>query len=186
MIRLHRLFPLLLAVLMGVLTVWLDELTRPEPHGKGKDPSRPEYQAEGFNATRFTTQGQISEHLTAAQAWKFPNRPDVFTKNTKLDVFEQGALAYNVLASTARYDPKTRIVVFDEQVNMFQPANAERLATRIRTSKLTVDTEARTAASPAPVTIQYGNSTASSIGIRYNQRTGVLQLLSKAKIKYEP
>jgi lipopolysaccharide export system protein LptC len=186
MIRLHRLFPLLLAALMGVLTIWLDEITRPEPHGAGKNPNRPEYQAQGFNATRFTPNGQISQHLSAEQAWKFPNRPELFSQGTRLDVFDQGRLVYNVLGAKARYQPKTHIVVFDEQVTLFQPADAQRPATHVRTSALTVDTEAHTAASRAPVHVDYGNSTASSIGFTYNQRTGVLHLLSKAKIKYEP
>lgn len=188
MIRFHRLFPLVLAALMGVLTIWLDEITQPEPHGKDKNPDRPEFQAESFSATRFAEDGRVSEHLTAEKAWKYPARPELFSQGTKLDVFDKGALAYNVVGTKARYNPKTRIVVFDEQVNLFQPAeaNAKHLPIRIITSALTMDTLARTAASQAPVHIDYGASTASSVGIRYNQRTGVLQLLSKAKIKYEP
>lgn len=186
MTRFHRLFPLALAILMGMLTIWLNEITRPAQHNQVVRNDRPEYEVEGFNAKRYTVTGKVSDQLTAGQAWKFPNNPEVYSKNATLNVYDQGQLSYNVVGKTARYNPQTRIVVFEHQVDLFQPPTAKRQATHARTSAMTVDTEKHTAASQTPVHIEYGKSTASGVGFTYDQRSGVFQLLSHAKATYVP
>lgn len=184
--RLHRLFPLALAILMGILTIWLDEITRPDPHGKGLRQDKPEYQLEGFNSTRYAPDGKISEQLTAGSAWKYPNQSEVFARAVELKDYDRGALAYDVTGQSAYYNPDTRIVVFERQVDMLQPASQGRSETRVHTSALTLNTVQRTAVSPAPVRIEYGKSTVSGTGFNYNQHTGVLQLFSNAKATYVP
>jgi lipopolysaccharide export system protein LptC len=177
---------LVIAVLMGVLTIWLDEITRPSPHGKGLRQDKPEYQVESFNSTRYAPDGRISEQLSAASAWKYPGRPEVFARTVDLKDYDQGALAYNVTGESARYNPDTRIVVFELRVDLFQPAGKEKAETRVHTSALTLNTVQHTAVSPAPVRIEYGKSTVSGVGFSYNQHTGILQLFSKAKATYVP
>jgi lipopolysaccharide export system protein LptC len=186
MTRFHRLFPLALAILMGMLTIWLDEITRPARHNQVVRNDRPEYQVEGFNAKRYTVTGTVSEQLIAEHAWKFPSNPELYSKNATLNVYDQGKLSYNVVGETARYNPQTRIVVFERQVDLFQPATAKRQAAHAHTSAMTVNAENHTAASQAPVRIDYGKSTASGVGFTYDQRSSVFQLLSHAKATYVP
>jgi lipopolysaccharide export system protein LptC len=53
MIRSHRLFPILLVLITGLLTVWLDAVSRWQPNKRELDPNKPEVVAENVMATRF-------------------------------------------------------------------------------------------------------------------------------------
>ena len=81
LLRSHRLFPLLLVGLTGLLTVWLDQVSRWDSNRRELDPDKPEYVAEHLTATRFDAQGKLNERLIATRMWQYPGKDDAFFEN---------------------------------------------------------------------------------------------------------
>ncbi|RBH47184.1 LPS export ABC transporter periplasmic protein LptC, partial [Pseudomonas sp. MWU13-2860] len=59
LLRSHRLFPLLLVGLTGLLTGWLDQVSRWDSNRRELDPDKPENVAEHLTASRFDPQGKL-------------------------------------------------------------------------------------------------------------------------------
>lgn len=183
-LRAQRLFPIVLLALTGLLTFWLDQISRWTPETRALDPNKPEFVAEHFTALRYDTTGKVQDQLSAQRMWQYPGKDDLFFDAPTLQVFAAGALQYDVRGQTGRYNNKTRQAFFDRQVTLFKPADAQRPETRVDTSVMYVDLDKRLARSAAPVTIHYGTSVARSVGFTYDQRAGLLKLLSNARVVY--
>ncbi|SMF19961.1 LPS export ABC transporter periplasmic protein LptC [Pseudogulbenkiania subflava] len=183
-LRAQRLFPIVLLALTGLLTFWLDQISRWTPETRALDPNKPEFVAEHFTALRYDTTGKVQDQLSAQRMWQYPGKDDLFFDAPALQIFAAGVLQYDVRGQTGRYNNKTRQAFFDRQVTLFKPADAQRPETRVDTSVMYVDLDKRLARSAAPVTIHYGTSVARSVGFTYDQRAGLLKLLSNARVVY--
>jgi lipopolysaccharide export system protein LptC len=185
MIRGNRWFPIVLVVLMSILTVWLDQVSRLGDMSRDLNPAKPEFIADKVIATRFDTNGKVLERMTADRMWQYPNQHDLFYDTGFLQSFRDGVLQYTVQAEIGRYNTRTRLAFFDRQVTMREEPAAGQPLTTLYTTALTLETDKRYASSQAPVTVHYGNSTADAVGFNYDNRAGLLHLLSKARVTYE-
>ncbi|AXT45464.1 MULTISPECIES: LPS export ABC transporter periplasmic protein LptC [Chromobacterium] len=185
LLRSHRLFPLLLVGLTGLLTVWLDQVSRWDSNRRELDPDKPEYVAEHLTATRFDAQGKLNERLIATRMWQYPGKDDAFFENPELYQYQQGALQYQLIGDVGRYNNKTQQAYFDKKATMIQPAAADKPETKVVTSAMHVDTAKKIARSAAPTVFYHGKSHGNSVGFVYQQQTGLLNLLSHTKIIYE-
>ncbi|WP_028537025.1 LPS export ABC transporter periplasmic protein LptC [Paludibacterium yongneupense] len=185
MIRGNRWFPIVLVLLMAILTVWLDQVSRLGDSSRDLSPSKPEFVADAVVATRFDLNGKVLERMTADRMWQYPNQHDLFYDTGYLQSFQDGALLYTVQAETGRYNTRTRLAFFDKRVNMIKEPLAGQPLTTMVTTAMTLDTDKRYASSQTPVTVHYGNSTADAVGFNYDNRAGLLHLLSKARVTYE-
>ncbi|WP_293761348.1 LPS export ABC transporter periplasmic protein LptC [uncultured Aquitalea sp.] len=185
MIRSHRLFPILLVLLTGLLTVWLDTISRWEPNKRELDPNKPEFIADGVSATRFTPQGQLQERLIASRMWQYPAKSDLFFEQPDLRSYKNGTLSYQAIGETGRYNNNTKQALFDKKVTLIQPPANGKPETRVLTSNMQVDTLKHVARSAAPTQFYYGKSNGSAVGFIYQQQEGILSLLSHAKVTYE-
>ena len=186
MIRSHRLFPILLVLITGLLTVWLDVVSRWQPSKHELDPNKPEVVAQGVMATRFDPKGMLQDKMIASRMWQYPGKADVYFDQPDMRVYQQGILQYQAVGDSGRYNNKTKQAFFDRKVTLIRPASAQGPETRVLTSAMHVDTQQRIAKSQAPTTIHYGKSVANSVGFVYEQQAGQLNLLSHAKVIYEP
>lgn len=182
-----KLFPLALLVLLGGLSFWLQSLTEWLGAGvrHGKDAATPDYVLEGFAATVFDSQGGIKQHLTGQRAWQLPDDPTIQLLGPHLRQYRQGVLNLEIIGTDGRYNPKTRISEFPGAVTLLRYAPGTPTA-RLVTSRLTVDTERRTARSPAPAVLERGASVVRATGFTYNDVTQQVQLLSKVKVTHVP
>lgn len=186
LMRSHRVFPVLLIGLTALLTLWLDQISRWEPNKRELDPNKPEFVAENFTATRFSPEGSLQDRLVASRMWQYPGKADVYFDQPDMRVYQQGILQYQAVGDSGRYNNKTKQAFFDRKVTLIRPASAQGPETRVLTSAMHVDTQQRIAKSQAPSTIHYGKSVANSVGFVYEQQAGQLNLLSHAKVIYEP
>jgi lipopolysaccharide export system protein LptC len=185
MIRSHRLFPILLVLITGLLTVWLDAVSRWQPNKRELDPNKPEVVAENVMATRFDPKGMLQEKLIASRMWQYPDRTESYFEAPDLQSYKNGALAYHAIGESGRYNSKTKQVLFDKKVTLIQPATShaagnprtqQQYAYRHRTPYRPVCTLTH---------FYYGKSSGSAVGFIYEQQAGQLQLLSNAKVTYE-
>lgn len=182
--RTNRLFPVVLVLLMALMTIWLDQVSRLGSFGRDLDPNRPEYVSEKVVATRFDRQGQIQQRLIADRMWQFPKQHDMHFANGQIRAYANGTLDYSIDASTGFYNTRSKQAYFERNVRMFKPATGQEPATTLVSSEMSVDTVRRLASSQRPSTMYYGNSVASSTGFTYDYNAGVVNLLSFAKVIY--
>jgi lipopolysaccharide export system protein LptC len=182
--RANRLFPVVLVVLMALMTLWLDQVSRLDSFGRDLDPDKPEYVSEQVTATRFDKQGKIEQRLIADRLWQYPQQHNLFFDNGFVRVFQQGALDYAVTAETGHYNTQTKQAYFDRHVHMMKPGSTTQPETTLDTTAMSLDSVKRQASSQMPVTIHYGNSTANSTGFNYDYNAGTLNLLSFARVTY--
>lgn len=184
MARTNRLFPVILVLLMALLTIWLDQISRLGQFGRDLNPAKPEFVSEKVTATRFDAQGRVQQRLTADKLWQYPNQHNMFFEQGDVHVFQQGALDYRVRARTGWYNTRSKQAYFDQDANLFKPATGTQPEVEILTSALSLDTVKRYASSPRPSTMHYGKSVANSVGFNYDYNSGVVNLLASARVTY--
>lgn len=185
MIRSHRLFPILLVLITGLLTVWLDTVSRWEPSKRELDPNKPEVVVDGVVATRYDPKGMLQEKMIASRMWQYPDRTESYFETPDLQSYKNGVLAYHAIGESGRYNSKTRQALFDKKVTLIQPASTAQPETRVVSSNMRIDTVRHVAQSATLTHFYYGKSSGSAVGFIYEQQTGQLQLLSNAKVTYE-
>ncbi|RMC96842.1 LPS export ABC transporter periplasmic protein LptC [Aquitalea palustris] len=185
MIRSHRLFPILLVLITGLLTVWLDTVSRWEPSKRELDPNKPEVVVDGVVATRYDPKGMLQEKMIASRMWQYPDRTESYFETPDLQSYKNGVLAYHAIGDSGRYNSKTRQALFDKKVTLIQPASATQPETRVVSSNMRIDTVRHIAQAATLTHFYHGKSSGSAVGFIYEQQTGQLQLLSNAKVTYE-
>lgn len=181
--RFPRLFPLLLVVLLALLTIALDRVTRESGVSAAIDNSQPEYTVEDFTATRFNAQGLPQDRLRANKMWQYPNAKDIEFEQPFLTSFKDGQLNYTVAGEVGRYNNSSGMAWFDQKVQLVDPQPGKP-PLQIDTRALTVNLNDSVARSPAAVTVTEGDSVVRAIGFVYEQSKGLLSLQSKVRIHY--
>ncbi|MBV8048653.1 MAG: LPS export ABC transporter periplasmic protein LptC [Paludibacterium sp.] len=179
-----RLFPIALVLLMALLTIWLDQVSKLGSFGRDLDPSRPEFVSEEVDATRFDIQGRVEQRMVADKLWQYPNQNDLYFANGTIDLFRDGQQDYMLSAESGRYNTQTRIAFFDRKAHLLKPAAAGQPEVTLDSSAMTVDTARRYASSKQPTIIHYGDSVANATGFNYDYNAGVVNLLSSARATY--
>lgn len=180
-------FPLVLAVVLGGLSAWLDRISEITIEETQLNPHEPQYTMKTIIGKRFDEQGLLQEQLTSKQAWQLPNSDEVVFQNPDLQLFKQGEQIYHVQSQEARYNTQSRQVEFENDVLLTKAADANRPAGIVQTSRLTVNTVTEQAFSDAPVNYRYGESHGTAGGFTYDHQQGLLNLPSRVKaIIYDP
>ncbi len=174
-------FPLILAVALGGLSAWLGRISEIQTEEVQLNPDEPQYWMGGMEGKRFDEQGNLQEHFTATQAFQLPNSKDVHFRSPKLNVHQQGKLAYQVEGKEGLYNTDTRIAVFQKEVLLTKPADGTHPAGTVKTEFIHVDTQAQFAQTEHPVEFAYGQSHGSSVGMTYDHTKGLLNFPSKVK-----
>lgn len=180
------LFPLALAIGLGGLSAWLGRISEVSVEEVALNPKEPQYEMNGISGQTFDEKGYLKDSLTAQRAWQLPKSDDIYLGRPALQLFSQGHRVYEVTSKEARYNTKNRQVYFDHEVVLTKAADAARPAGVLRTSRLTVDTVTKIAETDAPVQYQYGLSSGTANGLKYDYQQGFLNLPSRVKaIIYE-
>lgn len=180
-IRSSWLFPLILALILGGLSAWLEQISEIKIEDKILDATKPQYSITRMSAKHFDIKGNLTESLNAYSAWQLPDQKNIFLKDAFLRLFENGQTQYSVEAKQAKYHIDSKQVFFEQGVILNKSADAKHPATEVKTDFLTVDTHAQTAQTSAPIYFRYGESKGSAIGMFYNHKNGKLDLPAKVK-----
>ncbi len=175
------LFPLVLAVILGGLSAWLDRISEVTVEETALNPNQPQYQMSGIAGKRFDQQGNLSEILSAEKAWQMPKREEVEFEQPQLKLFRQGQEQYQISSKNARYHTDSRQVNFEHEVVLTKAPSDGHPQGLVKTSSLTVDTRSQNAHTDAQVQFTYGQSTGTADGLTYNHDQGLLNLPSRVK-----
>ncbi|HLP81009.1 MAG TPA: LPS export ABC transporter periplasmic protein LptC [Nitrosomonas sp.] len=180
--RPHISFPLIVLVVLGLLTVWLDRVTHPPEHAKDGDLYHtPDYIVEDLSGIRMEYDREIlrkftahklfhylSENVTQMEQVSFistqPEKPPIHLQADRAEVTNKGEnilLRDNVMAIRGTDQDKGKITLITDFLHLIPHQNL------VTTNQ--------------PVTISRMNTTINGIGLELNNETGIIQLLQQVK-----
>lgn len=174
-------FPLMLAIILGGLSAWLERVSTVDVEEVKLDPDKPQYWMDNLSGRRFDETGTLKEILTAERGWQLPEQKNVFLQQADLQTFLDGQPQYSVNGALARYHLDEKKVYLEQGVVLEKVADAKRPSATVTTDYLTVDTVAQTAQTDAPIQFVYGKSSGSANGMFYDHKSGKLDLPKNVK-----
>lgn len=178
--------PLILIGLLAALTFWLDQKVQPParlPDGSSRHD--PDFIVEGFAAVQMNPDGSRRYALSAKRMVHYPDDDSTELELPKLVYFDYQRAPVTVRSDTARTTRGGDDVFFEGDVQVVRSAYDTNPELGIFTSYLHVIPDQDLARTDRLVRMVEGKSTASSVGLEFDNRTRQITLLSDAKVSYE-
>jgi lipopolysaccharide export system protein LptC len=96
-----------------------------------------------------------------------------------------GEQPWNIYADRGQARHGADIIQLWDNVRLLQAAGAKNQALTIKTSAMTIYPQQQYAETDQPITLWQPGGTASSVGLRAWQKTGIIELLSRAQGHYQ-
>ncbi len=181
------LFPILLAVCMGGVSFWLNEISQVDVVEAPINPDVPRYTMMNVTGKVFSNEGLVAEDMVATSVWQLPESDLVEFSMPVIKIYQQGNEIYNVKSNLGRYDTENKWIYFDNNVVLTKIASKDEAPGFAKTEHLQVDTVTQIAKTDDLVDFQMGLSTGQSQGLVYDHTKQNLNLKSRVRaIIYEP
>jgi lipopolysaccharide export system protein LptC len=184
--RLATWAPVALLLLLAALTWWLDSKVQPvatRPDGSTRHD--PDMYLEGYAATRMTPEGIKQYQLTGKRLVHYPDDNSTELRSPQLVYFDPGQAPVTVKADVAQIADGGDNVYFSGNVQVVRAPYGNHPELGVLTSYLHVMPEQQIARTDKPVTLMEGNSTATSLGLEFDNKTRQLKLTSQVRARYE-
>jgi lipopolysaccharide export system protein LptC len=184
--RLATWAPVALLLLLAALTWWLDSKVQPasqRPDGSLRHD--PDMYLEGYSATRMTPEGIKQYQLTGKRLVHYPDDNSTELQAPQLVYFDPDKATVTVKADVAHVSDGGKDVYFSGNVQLVRAPYGENPELGILTTYLHVIPERQFARTDKPVTLMEGNSTATSLGLEFDNKTRQLTLTSEVRARYE-
>lgn len=183
--RLIRWSPLILLALLAVLTFWLDR--KVQPSGRAADGATrhdPDFIIEGFSAVQMNPDGTRRYALSANRMVHYPDDNSTQLEAPRLIYYDYARAPVTVRSDTADATEGGDHVYFHGDVQVVRSAYDKNPELGLFTSYLHVVPDRDFAETDKPVRLVEGKSTASSVGLEFDNRTRQIRLLSEVKANY--
>ena len=176
----YRLYPVVIAALLALGSIWLERLTREDDTTRtAADGSTPDFIADGVHVTGFAEDGSLRYTLVSPHMTHVPDADQTQVEQPRLQLFTQNRRAW-IDADSGVIGPKGRRVDFYGNVKAGRDgASAREEALTFFSSKLTVWPDEQRAASDAPVKLVKGISTVTANAFSADNVCGVMKLSGK-------
>ncbi len=177
--------PLILVALLATMSFWLDRKVQPPAHRPdGTTRHDPDFIVEGFSAVKMNPDGTRRYALAAKRMVHFPDDNSTQLELPRLVYFDYQRAPVTIRSETAEAVQGGDDVFFRGDVQIIRAAYASNAELGVFTSFLHVIPDKDLAKTDKPVRMVEGNSTASSVGLEFNNATGEIKLLSEVKASY--
>lgn len=178
--------PLILLALLATMSFWLDRKVQPQAHAPdGSTRHDPDFFVEGFSAVKMNPDGTRRYALAAKRMVHFPDDNSTQLELPRLVYFDYLRAPVSIRSDTADAVQGGDDVFFRGNVQIIRSAYADNAELGVFTSYLHVIPDKDLAKTDKPVRMVEGNSTASSVGLEFNNVTREIKLLSEVKASYE-
>ncbi|HWQ38601.1 MAG TPA: LPS export ABC transporter periplasmic protein LptC [Burkholderiales bacterium] len=178
--------PLALLFLLAALTWWLDSKVQPpEWRSDGSTRHDPDMYVEGYSAARMNADGSRRYELKGKRLVHYPDDNSTELHAPQLIYYDPGQAPVTVKADVAQIARGGDDLYFLGNVQVVRAAYADKPELGVLTTYLHVMPEKQLARTDQPVTLIEGNSTASSVGLEFDNRTRLLKLSSQVRARYE-
>ncbi len=183
--RLITWFPLILLALLATMSFWLDRKVQPPAHRPdGSTRHDPDFIVEGFSAVKMNPDGTRRYSLAAKRMVHFPDDNSTQFESPRLVYFDYQRAPLTIRSETAEAVQGGDDVFFRGDVQLIRSAYESNAELGVFTSFLHVIPDKDLAKTDKPVRIVDGNSTASSVGLEFNNATREIKMLSEVKASY--
>ncbi len=177
--------PLILLALLATMSFWLDRKVQPPAHRPdGSTRHDPDFIVEGFSAVKMNPDGTRRYALAAKRMVHFPDDNSTQLELPRLVYFDYQRAPVTIRSETAEAVQGGDDVFFRGDVQIIRSAYASNAELGVFTSFLHVIPDKDLAKTDKPVRMVEGNSTASSVGLEFNNVTREIKLLSEVKASY--
>ena len=184
--RLSAWFPVILLAAVAGVTLWLDrQLQPPERAGEGQARHDPDYIAENFSSTRTGPDGAPRYTLSARRMVHYPDDDTTYLDAPKLVNFQGSGATVTVTSKNAMLSSNGENAYLTDEVRLVRSAYADKSEMTMLTSYLHVIPDDDIAKTDKPVRIYDANTLITSVGLEFNNRTRILNLLSNVRGRYE-
>lgn len=178
--------PLILLALLATLTFWLDRKVQPPARmPDGSTRHDPDFFVEGFSAMKMNPDGTRRYALSARRMVHYPDDNSTQLELPRLVYFDYQHAPVTVRSDTAEVARGGKDVFFSGNVQVVRSAYAANAELGVFTAYLHVLPDEDLAKTDKPVRMVEGNSTASSVGLEFDNRARHIRLLSEVKVRYE-
>ncbi|HWA14337.1 MAG TPA: LPS export ABC transporter periplasmic protein LptC [Burkholderiales bacterium] len=183
--RLIRWSPFILLALLAVLTFWLDRKVQfPARGADGSSRHDPDFIIEGFSAVQMNPDGTRRYALSASRMVHYPDDDSTDLESPNLIYYDYVRAPVTVKSETAKATQGGDDVYFHGNVQVVRSAYENNPELGLFTTYLHVVPDKDFAQTDKPVRIVEGKSTATSVGLEFDNRTRQIRLLSEVKANY--
>jgi lipopolysaccharide export system protein LptC len=178
----HRLtlwFPVALLAGITGLTFWLNNLVQPPdfPH-EGKMRHDPDYIVEDFSATRVGEDGMPRYTLSAPRMMHYPDDDSTELETPHFVHYSRERAPIVATSQTAWVSSNGEKARMQGNVKVVREAEGSKGEMVLETSTLDIIPDSNLAQTDQPVKIYDGNSLITGIGLKFDNETHVLKILS--------
>ena len=178
--------PLILLAMLATMSFWLDRKVQPQAHAPdGSTRHDPDFIVEELSAVKMNPDGTRRYALAAKRLVHFPDDNSTQLELPRLVYFDYQRAPVTIHSETAESVQGGDDVFFRGDVQIIRSAYAGNAELGIFTSFLHVIPDRDLAETDKPVRMVEGSSTASSVGLEFNNLTREIKLLSEVKASYE-
>jgi lipopolysaccharide export system protein LptC len=178
--------PLILLALLASLSFWLDRKVQPSARlPDGNTRHDPDFYIEGFSAVKMNPDGTRRYSLAAKRMVHYPDDNSTQLELPRLVYFDYERSPVTIRSETAEVEHGGDDVYFRDDVQIIRSAYAANAEIGVFTSFLHVIPDKDLAKTDKPVRMVEGSSTATSVGLEFNNATREIKLLSDVKARYE-
>jgi len=180
--RLHIRFPLILFILLALLTLWLDRITRPSEQTSDDDLyPNPDYIVEDLSGIRMDHERAIQRRFTAKKLFHYLNNDVTQMEKISFINTEPENPLIRLHADHAEVKGKGKDIYLTGNVTVLRGTDDEKGKITLMTNFLHLIPEESLVKTDKSVTISRFNTTIHATGLEFSNRIGMIQLLSKVR-----
>ncbi|MBS0425086.1 MAG: LPS export ABC transporter periplasmic protein LptC [Proteobacteria bacterium] len=174
--------PLILLVLLVVLTFWLDRVTRPPERSKDDDLNRnPDYIVENLSGIRMDYARETEREFTAEKLFYYLDEKVTELEHVNFTNTEPEKPLIRMSADRAVVKSKGQDIYLMGNVTAIRGIDGEKSKITLTTQFLHLIPDESLIKTDQSVTISRFNTTVNANGLEFNNRTGMIELLSNVK-----
>lgn len=183
--RLFRFYPAVLLLALAALTFWLDRKVQPPAVPRdGSTRHDPDFEIEGFSAMRMNPDGTQRYAIVGTRMLHYPDDGSTDLSEPRFIHFDPRTAPVRVRSQRAEISRDGEIATFIGDVRIVREAYARNPEMTLETEYLELLPDADLARTDRPLVMTQGASRVESVGMRFDNRRRVLELLRDVKVTY--
>ena len=182
-----RLFNLMTVIILSLLCVLLNYLTRIDFHRLQLPKNKPEFASSGILANLFSKNGKLLYRAMAESGLQYPDSSKIFLSNLNMQAFSESTelLQEKLTSNDGWLDTANSLGFLGESVVLTVSNVDPQYIINVYTRHVNLDAKRQLAYSSAPVRATRGKSVMTGIGFNVDYTKKLLTIESNVKIVYE-
>lgn len=183
-----KLFNLITAIILSVLCLLLEELTRINFHRMDLPKDKPVFSATGISASLYESNGHLLYNVYAESGNQFPDSSviELHQITVKSYVESTGDLSQQLMSNDGWIDTKTSTAFLGESVEIMVMSKDPKQIIRAYTHDVNIDATTKKVVTSAPIRATQGQSVLTGVGVNLDYDKQFLTIESNVKVIYVP